>query len=175
MALPGDREPRTPRFEILHAVTVAAPPSDVWEWLVQVGHDRAGFYSYDWLERLFWADIHNVTEIRPEWQSRHAGDRVYAVQTDYLGGMFGRRPGWSVTLAEPGRALVLENWGAFVLLPASNGGTRFLIRSTISHERLPVWAAALNLAAFELPHFIMQRKMMLTIKSLAERSHESVE
>jgi hypothetical protein len=32
-------------------------------------------------------------------------------------------------------------------------------------------AAAVNLTAFQLPHFMMQRKMMLTIKALAEREH----
>jgi len=63
---------------------------------------------------------------------------------------------------------VLEGWGAFVLVPDVRGGTRFLIRSTVSNERIPVWAAALNLTAFELPHFIMQRRMMLRIKELAE-------
>jgi hypothetical protein len=70
---------------------------------------------------------------------------------------------------EPERALLLEHWGAFVLLPEEGGRTRFLIRSTISHPQIPAWAAALNLAAFQLPHFIMQRRMMLTIKALAER------
>jgi hypothetical protein len=168
MTLPGDRDPRTPQFEIMHAVTIAAPPSAVWPWLVQLGQDRAGFYSYDWLERLFLADVHNAREIRPEWQARMAGDRVYATQPGYLGGVFGERPGWTVDRVEPGQAMVLANWGAFVLLPAADGTTRFLIRSTISHERIPVWAAAVNLTAFELPHFIMQRKMMLTIKALAE-------
>jgi hypothetical protein len=169
IALPGDAVPRAPRFEVLHAVTIDAPPSAVWPWLVQVGHDRAGFYSYDWLERLFLADVHNVKELRPEWQSREAGDRVYATQEGYFGGLFGNRPGWTVTLAEPNRALVLEHWGAFVLLPTSDGQTRFLIRSTMSNERIPVWAAAVNMVGFQLPHFIMQRKMMLTIKELAER------
>ena len=171
MTLPGDHAPRTPEFEILHAVTIDAPPSAVWPWLVQLGQDRSGFYSYDWLERAFGADVHNVAEIRPEWQAREAGDRVHATQPGYLGGVFGDRPGWRVTHVEPGRALVLENWGAFVLLPTSDGRTRFLIRSTISNDRIPVWAAAINLTAFQLPHFIMQRKMMLTIKSLSERRH----
>jgi hypothetical protein len=167
--LPGDAIPRTPQFEVLHAVTIGAPPSAVWPWLVQIGHDRAGFYSYDWLERLFLADVHNVKELRPEWQSRHAGDRVYATQEGYFGGLFGNRPGWTVTLAEPDRAIVLEHWGAFVLVPTSDGHTRFLIRSTMSNERIPVWAAAVNMVAFQLPHFVMERKMMLTIKELAER------
>ena len=29
-----------------HAVTIQAPAEIVWSWLVQIGQDRAGFYSY---------------------------------------------------------------------------------------------------------------------------------
>lgn len=170
LTLPGDRSPRRPEFEILYGVTIAAAPETVWPWLAQLGQDRAGFYSYDRLERLFGADVHNVHEVRPEWQVRQPGDLLPATQPNYLGGLFGPRPGWTVARFEPGHALVLENWGAFVLLPTSDGQTRFLIRSTISNDRIPAWAAAIDLAAFQLPHFIMQRRMMLTIKALAERS-----
>ncbi len=169
MPLSGDRSPRTPQFEIMHAVTIDASPATIWSWLVQIGQDRAGFYSYDWLERLFGVDIHNVNEIRPEWQARAAGDFVFATQPDYLGGVFAERPGWRVIHAEPHRTLVLENWGTFVLVPQADGTTRLLIRSTISHDRIPAWAAALNLTLFELPHFIMERKMLLTIKARSER------
>ena len=59
--------------------------------------------------------------------------------------------------------------GTFALLPTSEGRTRFIIRSTMSHRAIPVWASALNFMAFEVPHFIMERRMMLTIKALAER------
>jgi hypothetical protein len=168
MALPGDRTPRTPQLEILHAVTIEAPPSAVWPWLAQLGQDRAGFYSYDWLERAFGANVHNVSVIRPEWQSRNVGEQVYAVDAGYMGGLFGERPGWTIEVFEPDRALVLKHWGAFVLVPQPDGHTRLLIRSTISHERIPAWAAALNFTLFELPHFIMQRRMLLGIKTLAE-------
>ncbi len=170
MALPGDRTTRAPALELLHGVTIDAPAPAVWAWLVQLGQDRAGFYSYERLERLFGADVHHVRDLRPEWQARRPGDRVPATQANYLGGVFGDRPGWTVDLAELDRALVLRNWGAFVLLPQPDGRTRFLIRSTVSHERIPAWAAAINLSAFELPHFIMQRRMMLNIKALAEQS-----
>ena len=98
------------------------------------------------------------------------GDRVYATQAGYLGGLLGERPGWTIDEFSPGRALVLRNWGAFVLVPTATGGTRLLVRSTISNERIPAWAAALNFGAFELPHFIMQRRMLLGIKSRAEHS-----
>jgi hypothetical protein len=170
MPLPGDHTPRAPQLEILHAVTIEAPPSAVWPWLAQLGQDRGGFYSYDWLERAFGADVHNVTEIRPEWQSRVVGERVYATEAGYMGGLFGERPGWTIEVFEPDRALVLKNWGAFVLVPHPGGQTRLLVRSTISHERIPAWAAALNFTAFELPHFIMQRRMLLGIKALAEQA-----
>jgi hypothetical protein len=83
-------------------------------------------------------------------------------------GLFDAPLGWRVARAEPGRVLVLENWGAFVLLPVGDNQTRFIIRSTMSHRSIPVWASALNLVAFQLPHFIMERRMMLTIKALAE-------
>ncbi len=169
MTLPGDAPVRTPAHEILHGVTIAAPPSAVWPWLVQLGQDRAGFYSYERLERLVGADVRNVREIRPEWQTRAAGDRVYAAPAGYLHRVLDERPGWNVTHVATNRALVLEDWGAFVLVPDLHGGTRFLIRSTVSHERIAPWTAALNLTAFELPHLIMQRRMMLNIKELAER------
>ena len=37
-------------------------------------------------------------------------------------------------------------------------------------EEAAMWGAVLTFGLFELPQFIMQRKMMLTIKACAERS-----
>jgi hypothetical protein len=56
-----------------------------------------------------------------------------------------------------------------VLQPTADGRTRFIIRTTIGHERTPVWAAVVDMLTFELPHFIMERKMMLQIKALSEQ------
>ena len=169
MSLPGDEGPRTPAFEIQHAVTIDAPPEAVWPWLVQLGQDRAGFYSYDWLERAFGVDVRNVTEIRPEWQQRTAGDFVRATQPTYLAGVFGPNLGWRISDLQENHALVLEQWGAFVLVPTEDGRTRFIIRSTVTQPQFPVWAAGFEFLTFELAHFIMERRMMLGIKALAER------
>ena len=169
LTLPGDHPDRNPALDIQHAVTIDAPPEAVWPWLMQLGQDRAGFYSYDWLERAFGADVHNVREIRPEWQQRQAGDRVRATQPGYLGGVLGDDLGWTVTHLEPARALVLRNWGAFVLQPAADGRTRFIIRTKVGDPATTPWLAALDMLAFQLPHFIMERKMMLQIKELAEQ------
>jgi hypothetical protein len=170
IALPGDAPDRNAAIELQHVVTIDAPPSAVWPWLMQLGQDRGGFYSYDWLERAFGVNIHNVRELRPEWQQRQVGDRVRATQTTYLGGVLGNDLGWTITDLQVGRALVLEDWGAFVLVPTADGKTRFMIRTRISNERIPAWAAAFDLMTFQLPHFVMERKMMLNIKALAERT-----
>ena len=175
MAFPGDPSMRQPTFELMHGISIDAPREQVWPWLVQIGQDRAGFYSYDWLERLFGADIHNADEVRPEWQHLAAGDFVRATQQGYLGGLLGEDLGWYVTEIQPPRALVLHHWGAFVLVEDGRGGTRLLIRSTFSNSRIPVWAAAITFTVFELPHFIMERRMLLGIKNRAERRSHTQE
>jgi len=64
--------------------------------------------------------------------------------------------------------MVLQYWGAFVLEPTADGKTRFIIRTNVGNENTAAWAAAFDMMAFELPHFIMERRMMLRIKRLAE-------
>lgn len=167
MALPGDPERRDRALEVQHAVTIAAPAEDVWVWLVQLGQDRAGFYSYDWLERAFGLGIRNATEVRNEWQSLQSGDVIRATPPNYLGGLV-REVAWTVGQVAPERALVLEDRGAFVLRPLDDERTRLIIRSTMGRRDRSVWLSAVNFAGFQLPHFIMQRRMMLTIKALAE-------
>ena len=167
MPLPGDAESRDRALEMQHAVTIDAPAEDVWVWLVQLGQDRGGFYSYDWLERAAGLGIRNVTEVRPEWQTIQPGDVIRATPPDYLGGMLGE-VAWTVSDVAPERALVLDQRGAFVLQPLPEERTRLIIRSTMSDRNRSVWRSAANLIGFQVPHFVMQRRMMLTIKALAE-------
>lgn len=170
MALPGDAEPRDRSLELQHAVTIEAPAEDVWVWLVQLGQDRGGFYSYDWLERAVGLGIRNASEVRPEWQTLQSGDVIRATPPAYLGGLLGE-VAWTVDQVAPERALVLENRGAFVLQPVSEERTRFIIRSKLSDRNRAVWRSAASLLGFQLPHYVMQRRMMLTIKDLAEQHY----
>jgi hypothetical protein len=58
-------------------VTIDTPPERVWPWLVQVGVDKGGFYTFDWAENLFGDPIHNTDRIHPEWQDLRPGDAVW--------------------------------------------------------------------------------------------------
>jgi hypothetical protein len=76
LRLPGDDPAADSSASLTRAITIEAPRASVWPWLVQVGQDRAGFYSYTWLENLTGADIHNADEVHAEWQQRAVGDKV---------------------------------------------------------------------------------------------------
>jgi hypothetical protein len=55
------------------AVTIDAPPADVWPWLAQMGCDRAGWYSWDRLDN---GGVTSAREIHPDWQQLDVGDRL---------------------------------------------------------------------------------------------------
>ena len=170
MVMIGDPPLGQSHFRIDHAVTIKAPVDSVWPWLAQIGQDRGGFYSYDWLERTFGAQITNANAVVPAWQARNVGDKVRAVQPTFLGGIFGNDLGWKITQLEPGRAIVLENWGAFVVDPIDAKSSRLHIRTrgpgvpTVAGIAL----SPISLLTFEPAHFIMERGMLLGIKKRAE-------
>jgi hypothetical protein len=55
------------------AVTIGATPQQVWPWLVQMGWDRGGWYSWDRLDN---AGRRSATEVHPEWQDLAVGDQL---------------------------------------------------------------------------------------------------
>jgi hypothetical protein len=133
----------------------------VWQWLVQIGQDRAGFYTYTWLENLVGADIHNTNEIRPEWQQLAVGDAWRLVPADYLGGV-GAEAESPVMSIEPGRALVVQMFGAYVLEPIGEHATRLLVRAA-SGPANPMQTLVADPIVFT-----MGRRMLLGLKARAE-------
>jgi hypothetical protein len=172
MRLPGDDMVRFARYRVDHAITIHAPADSVWPWLVQMGQDRGGFYSYARLERLVGDRIRNADRVHPEWQTLAEGDLVRAVQPSYLGGIFGDSVGWRVAAIEPGRAIVLKGWGAFVLVPVDPETTRLIVRTRgeAAPSLLGLVLGPINVFVFEPAHFIMQRGMLRGIRARAERA-----
>ena len=100
MSLPGDDLVPDPAEQNTRAIEIDAEPSSVWPWIIQIGADRGGFYSYEWLENLFGLGIHNSDVVVNQWQHRTVGDLVFA---DAKGS-----GGWYVMEVRPGEALVLQ-------------------------------------------------------------------
>ncbi|MGX5716363.1 hypothetical protein [Arthrobacter sp. MAHUQ-56] len=119
--LPGDDLVPRPTFQSTRAITIAAPPEQVWPWIVQMGIYRAGFYTHDLVERaLFRARYvegkHSATRIHPELQDLEVGDKV-----PYGGGVYA-----TVSQLEPNRHLVAGE--QFILRPLPGNRTRFIVR-----------------------------------------------
>jgi hypothetical protein len=155
-ALAGDELLPEDGTQILHAVTIDAPVDEVWPWLAQLGQDRGGFYSYEWLENLAGCEMKNADRIHQEWQHRDLGETLHLHPAG----------GLRVTVFEPGRALGLEGWGTFALEPLGVDQTRLIARGGVPRG---VGAVAYGLL-MELPHFLMERRMLLGIKQRAEAS-----
>jgi hypothetical protein len=164
-------------------VTIDAPIETVWAWLIQIGQDRAGFYSYTWLENLFCCAMPRVERIVPEWQERVVGDTVWLARRDRYRGEARQKVVQVVaprvlTLASPtdwGRVLRRETshegtW-AFILVPVDPGTTRLIVRSR-GPEAPTLVGRLFWMAVFEPAHFIMERKMMLSLKALAEETEQ---
>ncbi len=177
MTLPGDDILRTPESQVTHAITIDAPAETVWPWLVQIGQGRAGFYSYDWLENLVGADIHNADRILPEQQDLHVGDTVRLAPEEYPVQTPESAPEVAVLDAE--RALVLRPPGpeprwtwAFVLRPMNDGTTRFIVRMRTQGKET-VRGRVADYLFWEPAHFVMERKMLCGVKERAERTGET--
>ena len=160
-SLPGDELVPHPVWESTRAVSIRAPASEIWPWLVQMGQGRGGLYTYDWLENLAGLDIHSTDRIVPELQHLEVGDSVG----------FSAEGEPTVAAIEPSRLLALHissnfSW-AFVLEELDERTTRLILRSRIDAKPRQLFALAYSLVV-ELPHFIMERKMLLGIKERAE-------
>lgn len=169
--LPGDELVPDPKIQSTRAVTIDAPPEAVWPWLVQLGYGRAGFYSYDFLENAFTRAVgmqsryRSLDRVVPELQDLHEGDFIASAPLDWKEGKYADKMGWAVARLDPPHLMVLRNWGAFILEPLEGDRTRFIVRTRGGHT----WKDILGNIAWELPHFIMERRMLLGIKERAER------
>ena len=93
---PGDELILEPRWGWTHGVEIEAPPGEVWPWVAQVGADRGGFYSYQWLEDVAGCAVHNAEVVHPEWALR-PGERLY---------LHPRIPPLPVVAVAPGKFIV---------------------------------------------------------------------
>jgi hypothetical protein len=142
---PGDEPVPEPAAVTTRAVSVRAPAESVWPWLVQMGQDRGGLYSYTRPENLFGLDIRNADEIHPEWQQLSVGDTVRLVPRGALGLADGLA--LPVEQVAPQRALVLrvEPWQAvwsFHMRPGGPGSCRLISRARSPEPRGPRRVAA---------------------------------
>jgi hypothetical protein len=121
-------------FASTHAITIDAPPEQVWPWIAQMGAGRAGWYSWDAIDN---GGTPSATSILPAFQTLMSGDVMPAIP--------GANDAFVVAAFDPPRDLVLtvpdgrgDNAVAWehVLEPLPGGRTRLLVRGRASSHWL---------------------------------------
>ena len=164
-AMPGDELFPRAQFQANRAITIAAPPSEVWPWLLQVGFGRAGFYSYDLLDSL---GCPSADRVVPELQTIQVGDWVPTSPT------VNDTTAFKVDSFEPVTWLPWrkpDSTWSWRLDPAAEG-TRFVTRLRVVYDWHKPAAALLSVFLIEFGHFVMMRRMLKGIRRRAETRTE---
>ncbi len=167
--LPGDEIVPHPRGGYTQAISIRASADSVWPWVAQVGQGKGGFYSYELLENLVGCNIHNASCIIPEYQDIKVGDEIV---------MHPRAPVIPVVIVEPGKTLVgggrqdedTANIWIFYIMQ-KDGLTRLISRWAFQYK--PIFLNRIVYWLLEPIAAVMQRKMLLTMKQLAEANAAS--
>ncbi len=163
----GDELIPSPSLIYNRAVTVNAAPEEIFPWIVQLGAERGGMYSYSWFETsILQCELINADRIHQEWQGLKVGDKVKMCPREGWG-----PPPYEVAVMEPNQAVVMghqENgiWGdvwQFILIPKDDGTTRLILRGR-DMKSGGFWDV------IRPGVFIMERGMLLGIKERAERT-----
>lgn len=168
-AMAGDAILADAQSSTTHAITIDAPPEDVWPWLVQIGQGRGGFYSYAAFENLFGAHMRNADRIVPELQTLVVGDAIpiHPRAAPYLVAEIDA-PQTLVLRGDEG--LVAGTTWAFEVRAAENETSRFVARMRVQAPGNGVARAlrrALTWLVLEPGHGLMERRML---KGLADRA-----
>ena len=161
MPMAGDD--RAPYISSTRAITINAPPSEVWKWLTRLGADRGGFFSYSFIEKALGYEFVDEKKGQPENYEMKVG-RLIPTSIDEEKSII--KYNFPVVYVEPGKTFVLENWGAFQVQKTDQAKTRLIVRT---HGQFsPDLLGKISDFFMMPPHYIMERKMMMGIKERAE-------
>ena len=73
LILPGDELVKRADFNATRAITIAAPAERIWRWIIQIGSQRAGWYSIDWIDN---GGIRSAETIVPSFQNIEVGQFI---------------------------------------------------------------------------------------------------
>jgi hypothetical protein len=172
---PGDERIPDPRWGWTHGITINASAENVWPWVAQIGADRAGFYSYQWLENIAGCELRNAERVHPEWVVRDGSTlRLHpdAPPLDVVSVVAGR---YFVAYAPPdaaarfaGKPWAEATW-LFFLEPLEGNRCRFVSRYRCACSDDLATRLAFGPSLLEPIGFAMDRRMLMGVKERAER------
>lgn len=166
--LPGDDRLTHCKYQATHVTDIEAPASIVWRYLMQLGCDRAGWYSIDALDNAGKPSVDHLVE---GWETRSTGDKLWA--TPKGDGFFDVYEtvkekhfiigGESHRLGEP----FSTTW-AFILEPIGDDATHLVTRARMKSQP-PIKEWLLGTLWMPPIHAIMQITQLKHLKQICER------
>ncbi len=182
--LPGDDVILWPHEVLTHAISIDAPREAVWPWIVQMGVERAGWYTPRWIDKYLWrVGTISIDRIDPDLQTLEIGQRIQDgpkgtadfevrdVQENRALVLHSRRhprTGIPPDMLSPDPGPYLDFSWSFVLEEAPGNGTLLLIR-TRGAAHVPWLFQRLAWVVWPMLDFAMARWMLLGIKVRAEK------
>jgi hypothetical protein len=145
------------------AILINAPQHIVWRGLMQLGADRSGFYSYEFLENALGYKTRYPDLTTPQFKDLKVGDIVRG-SIDEKSSLIPYN--FRVLYIKPEDTFVLQNWGTFLLNNVNSQQTRLIIRTQEAKNSNSVIRFAHYI--FVPFHFIMERRTLIGIKVWAE-------
>ena len=160
MQMAGDY--MTPYITSTRAIDIDAPKSDTWRWLMQLGADRGGFFSYYFIEKAMGYISRDPEIVEASFKDFKAGDIIRSsIKKTSIPFNF------SVLSVLPEESLVLENWGTFKVVSLGENKSRLIIR-THGKEHSNILLRMADKCFGTPSHFLMERRTMMGIKARAE-------
>ena len=161
MSMPGDH--LAPFISSTRSITINAPISEVWDWVIQLGADRGGFYSYWFIEKPLGYKYRERNRVEAEFKDMQVG-RVIKASIDPS--MSFIEYNFPVVAVDPGKSFVLRNWGCFLLNEIDSNRTRLIVRT--HGQSLTNWKDHFNYFITMPLHYLMERRMLIGIKKRSE-------
>jgi len=166
-----DRSDRTST----RAIDIEAAPEKIWPWIVQIGRDKAGFYSYEALDNLAGLNVKNKETILQEFQTLREGEFISLHPNGQ--GIYADR-------IKPNEFLICKDWKddskieelrpvckktwSFYIVRVTKHKSRLIIRSCEETLRPDFLHILVTILFMDPIDFVMEYKMLRTLKRLAE-------
>jgi hypothetical protein len=163
--LPGDEINARPVVAWTNAITINAPPAQVWPWIAQLGDRRGGFYSYTFIENLATQTslYRNASQVVPVLQNPQPGEgmifdliQIYRVS-----------PGQYLLANAPTSSGMGWSW-LWTISPLEGGKTRLVVRFRIQPS--PGTGSPLLTYGLSAAAFVMEHASVIGLKERAEGS-----
>ena len=187
-SLPGDDLIPSSKTGYTQAITIRAPKAEVWRWLVQIGYQRAGWYTYDFLHRLVGIagcvddERRSAKRIIPELQDLGVGDVIeiapgmgYVVvglepeQTLILQSIWDTSKWESVSSDDPLPEKYLQSSWVWFLEEINENTTRLIVRVRSDHSP-GIFSSLSTRIPNALGRLLMQPRTLRVLKQRAEMS-----